>query len=79
MSARGQLDYYSFTVTQDMIDAATSHVVHGTFDIDNGFGIYDPQIWGSQLALYGSSGQLLAAGRGWSTPDAETTSLREFR
>ncbi|MEI6721002.1 MAG: hypothetical protein WCO67_09565, partial [Betaproteobacteria bacterium] len=75
----GQLDYYSFTVTQSMIDTASGHVVRGTFDIDHGFGIYDPQIWASQLSLYGSTGQLLSKGRGWSVPDAgSTTWLDDF-
>src|SRR5262249_38441141 len=62
----GDLDYYSFTVTDPMLAAGGGHVL-GTFDIDHGMGAFDKTLWGSQLRLY-KDGQLISAGRGWSDP-----------
>ncbi|MFT5527480.1 MAG: hypothetical protein ACI9HK_005462, partial [Pirellulaceae bacterium] len=58
-SGTGELDYYSFTVDENwVVDESTSDVlgltdtVRATFDIDHGYDVGDPQLWGSRLFLY---------------------------
>src|SRR6185369_3234488 len=74
----GELDYYTFTIGQEMINASTTfdaqgrRVVAGTFDIDHGFSYLDRVLWSSQLRLYQTDAQgvqhIISVGQGWSSP-----------
>ncbi|MBT4291170.1 hypothetical protein HOD41_00630, partial [bacterium] len=68
----GKMDYYTFSITQKMIDDSGGGV-QAVFDIDHGFEWGDPVLWGAQLMLFGPSGDNDTAlikddGQYWSDP-----------
>ncbi|MEY2518221.1 MAG: large repetitive protein, partial [bacterium] len=67
-SGDGGSDFYSFEITQAMIDAAGSDGVQASFDIDHGYDIGDPKFWLSLLTIYNAAGDLIARGPGFSNP-----------
>ena len=67
-SGDGASDFYSFEISQAMIDAAGSDGVQASFDIDHGYDIGDPKFWLSLLTIYNAAGDLLARGPGFSNP-----------
>ncbi|MFC1533492.1 hypothetical protein ACFL7M_09040, partial [Thermodesulfobacteriota bacterium] len=67
-TGNGKTDYYTFEITQQMLDDATDDAISATFDIDHGFEWGDRIIWGSWLKLYNAGGNLIARGWGWSYP-----------
>jgi Ca2+-binding RTX toxin-like protein len=68
-------DYYSFTVTQDMLTRSsnTDGKVTVLLDIDHGFDLSDPMLWGSQIVLLDSDGHVVASGDGFSSGDPGTS------
>ncbi|MDD5049199.1 MAG: hypothetical protein PHH09_09750, partial [Methanoregulaceae archaeon] len=52
----GQMDYYTFTITPQMLAEAGGDV-QAIFDIDHGFEWGDPVLWGAQLMLFGPTAQ----------------------
>ena len=65
----GLNDFYKFEVTQDMIDNASGNAVDGIFDLDNSFDFGDQIFWASRLVIYSPTGDIHAAGPGFSSPE----------
>ncbi|MDB4265389.1 hypothetical protein N9891_01425, partial [bacterium] len=62
----GENDYYSFEITQAMLDA--DGAVTGIFDADNSFDFGDQIFWSSRLVIFSPTGDIHAAGSGFSSP-----------
>ena len=72
-SGDGADDYYSFEVTQPMIDAANlangnTNGVEVILDLDNSYDVGDQILWRGRLVLFDKSGNVLRQGFGDSDP-----------
>ncbi|MFT7227617.1 MAG: hypothetical protein ACI8PW_000192, partial [Methylophilaceae bacterium] len=65
-AGNGESDFYKFSINPEWVeDAATVTVV---FDIDHGYSIGDAILWGSELTVYDSEGNIVANAAGNANP-----------